>query len=151
MVSGGSFVSWSLTLAAKTVTVQVSLAAKSEDGSSVKVVGPPLTVALCEPLVPQEIEYQEPLTFTGSLKVIETFAFTATSAAPFAGVVLETDGATSPWQSNVGNDRLRGFGAPAVKSAALLSVSVQPLPFRSAAVVFESAGVGEPSDMFDPS
>src|SRR5919199_6363067 len=151
MVSGGSFVSWSLTFAAKTVTVQVSLVAKSTVGSSVKVVGPPLAVAEWPPLVPQEIEYQEPLTFTGSLKVIETFALVATSVAPFAGVVLATDGATSPWQSNVGNDRFRGFGAPAVKSAALLSVSVQPLPFRSAAVVFVSAGVGEPSNMFAPS
>src|SRR5919199_1051619 len=151
MVSGGSLVSWSLTFAAKTVTVQVSLDAKSAVGSSVKVVGPPLTAAVWEPLVPQEIEYQEPLTFTGSLKVIETLAFTATSVAPFAGVVLETDGATSPWNANVGNERLRGFGAPAVKSAAVLSVSVQPLPFRSAAVVFVSAGVGEPSNMFAPS
>src|SRR6266511_4321556 len=42
IVSGGSSVSWSDTLAPKTVTVQVSPCAKSESGSSVNMVGPPL-------------------------------------------------------------------------------------------------------------
>src|SRR5262249_37848317 len=39
---------------------------------------------------------------------------------------------------------LRGVGAPAVKSAALLSVSVLPLPARSAAVVLARPGAGPP-------
>jgi hypothetical protein len=44
---------------------------------------------------------------------------------------------------------LRGFGAPAVKSAALLSVSVQLLPARETESVLEGAGVGPaPSKQF---
>ncbi|MFD0345901.1 hypothetical protein ACFQ0M_07070 [Kitasatospora aburaviensis] len=39
---------------------------------------------------------------------------------------------------------MRGVGAPVAKSAALLSVSVAPLPARSAAVV-DRLPVGEPS------
>src|SRR5437667_7574076 len=147
MLSGGSFVSWSETFAATTVTVQLSPGTKSVSGSSVKVVGPPLTVALCEPLAPQEIEYQTPLTFTGSLNVMLTLALVATSVAPFAGVVDETEGATSAKQLKVGEIRFLGFGAPTEKSAALLSVSAQPLAFRKAAVVFVSAGVGAPANM----
>src|SRR5919206_2768685 len=108
MLSGGSVASWSVTFAAKTVTVQVSEPAKSLSGSSVKAVGPPLTVAVWPPLELQEIEYQLPVTFTGSLNVIVTLLFNATSPAPLAGLVLETVGAWSPV--------LRGFGAPTVKS-----------------------------------
>ena len=37
---------------------------------------------------------------------------------------------------------LRGFGAPAAKSAALLSVSVAPSSARRAAVVFDRPGAG---------
>src|SRR5215471_10163281 len=37
-----------------------------------------------------------------------------------------------------GDDVLPGAGAPAIKSEALLSVSVHPLPARSVAVVLES-------------
>ncbi len=41
---------------------------------------------------------------------------------------------------------LRGFGGPALKSAALSSVSTQPSPLRRAAVVFDRVGAGpEPS------
>ena len=134
MLSGGSCVSWSVTFAAKTVTVHVSAVAKSVVGSSVKVVGPPETVAECPSLVPHEIENQLPLTLTGSLKVIVTLLSTAMSAAPFAGVVAATNGAAS-WL-------FRGFGAPTVKSAALLFVSVAPPFRRRAAVVLLGAGVG---------
>jgi hypothetical protein len=41
-------------------------------------------------------------------------------------------------------------GVPAVKSAALLSVSVHPFAARSAAVVFESVGAAAPSKKFAP-
>src|SRR5437763_10649734 len=102
MLSGGSVASWSVTFAAKIVTVHVSAPAKSASGSSVKVVGPPLTVAVWPPLEPQEIENQLPATFTGSLNVIVTLLFSATSPAPLAGLVLVTVGAWSPL--------LRGFG-----------------------------------------
>ena len=83
--------------------------------------------------------------------MIETFAFTATSVAPFAGVVLATDGAVSPAQLKMGERRFRGLGAPTVKSALFESVSWQPLIFRSAAVVFDKVGVGAPSNMLAPS
>src|SRR5215208_1909810 len=65
IVSGGSFASWSETCDAVTVTVHVSPVAKFVAGSSVNVVGPPLTVAACEPLVAQAIVNQAPVTFTG--------------------------------------------------------------------------------------
>jgi hypothetical protein len=95
MLSGGSFASWSATCAATIVTVHVSPKAKLVPGSSVNVVGPPLTEAACEPLVPHEIVVQLPVTFTGSLNVTLTFELTATSVAPAAGVVLLTAGAAS--------------------------------------------------------
>src|ERR671935_237550 len=142
MLSGGSIVSWSATFAAKTVTVHVSEPAKSASGLSVKVVGPPLTAAVWPSLEEQEIENQLPVTFTGSLKVIVMLLFSATSPAPFAGFVLETVGAWSPV--------LRGFGAPTLKSALLLSVSTVPPPFRSAAVVLLSVAVGSVSEQFAP-
>src|SRR5437588_7782503 len=151
MLSGGSLVSWSVTFAAKTVTVQVSPWTKSVLGSRVNVVGPPLTVALCPPLVAQEIEYQLPVTSTGSVNVMETFAFTATSVAPFAGDVLATAGAASLPQIWVGVSVVRGAGAPAAKSAELLSVSWQPPLLRRAAVVFVRPGAGAPSKKFAPS
>src|SRR5215208_6144725 len=109
------------------VTVQVSVAAKSVSGLSVNVVGPPLTVAVCEPLALHEIPYHEPLGVTGSVNVISMLPERATSVAPAGGVVAETAGARSPL--------LRGSGAPTVKSATLLSVSVAPPAARLAEVV----------------
>src|SRR5579872_2951079 len=47
-----------------------------------------------------------------------------------------------PPQLDVGDDELRGFTVVAVKSAALLSVSVHPAPARTAAVVLLSVAVG---------
>src|SRR5438034_3837372 len=82
MLSGGSFVSWSVTFAAKTVTVHVSAGTKFVPGSSVKLVPAPLGVAVCAPLIVQEIEYHEPLTFTDSLKPIVMLLSTETFAAP---------------------------------------------------------------------
>ena len=62
-------------------------------------------------------------------------------------MVLSTVGGTSPPpQLLSGEEVLRGFTAPAVKSAALLSVSVQPPLLRMVAVVLEGAAAGpEPS------
>jgi hypothetical protein len=45
----------------------------------------------------------------------------------------------------VGDELLRGLGAPVAKSIALLSESKQPLFFRRAAVVLVSTAAGEPS------
>src|SRR5438309_1609358 len=46
------------------------------------------------------------------------------------------------------NAVFRGLGAPTVKSARLLSVSLAPFALRSAAVVLVSAGVGDASEQF---
>ncbi len=77
------------------VTVQSSLAVKSESGLSVYVVGPPLTVAVCVPEVAQEMVYHAPLTVTASLKVTVMLASTATPVALSAGEVEVTDGIAS--------------------------------------------------------
>ena len=72
-MSGGSFASWSVTCAAKTVAVHTSAEAKSTFGLSENVVGPPVTTVLAGvrvPLVGHAIWNQVPVTFTGSLKVI---------------------------------------------------------------------------------
>ena len=62
------------------MTVQVSLPAKSVSGSSVKLVGPPLTVAACEPLAGQLIVNHVPLTVAGSLNVMPMFVLRGTFA-----------------------------------------------------------------------
>jgi hypothetical protein len=56
-----------------------------------------------------------------------------------------TDGALSGGQGLSGVAVFLGAGEPAVKSAALLSVSAQPLAARASAVVFVVAGAGEDS------
>ena len=48
----------------------------------------------------------------------------------------------------VGDELLRGLGAPVAKSIELLSESKQPLFFRSEAVVLVSIPAGEPSAQF---
>jgi hypothetical protein len=104
------------------------------------------------PLESHESEYQEPVTSTDSLNVIETFAPGTTPAAPLAGEVDVTDGARSAGQVWKAETVLRGAGATAVKSAPLLSVSMQPAPLRCADVVFESVGAADvPSKKFAPS
>src|ERR1041385_501697 len=50
----------------------------------------------------------------------------------------------SPPHELAGDALLRGIGPMTTKSLALLSVSVQPLPRRTAAVVLLSAGVAAP-------
>src|SRR5947208_15899620 len=122
MLSGGSIRSWSFTFEASTVTVHISALAKSVAGSRTKVTGLPDTAAPWSPLVAQAIWNQVSVTFTGSLKVIETLASTATPDAPPAGVVELTAGARSE-QFPSGDALFRGDGAVAVKSAGLLSVS----------------------------
>ena len=58
-------------------------------------------------------------------------------------------GGVHPEQVLIGEEVLRGLGASAAKSVALLSVSVQPFAPRSTAVVLLGAGVGaEPSKQF---
>jgi hypothetical protein len=96
---------------------------------------------------------QLPVTFTASLKVMAMFAVGATPAALLVGVVLETLGALSPGapHDTAGLALLRGFGAAVVKSLELLSVSVQPLEIRIAAVVFDRTAVAAPSkQLADP-
>src|SRR5215207_4607600 len=98
ILSGGSLVSWSVTWAAKTVTVQVSPFVKSVFGLIVKMLGPPVTTVsatLRVPLLPQTIWNQLPVTLTGSLKVTLRLVFVARLVAPLVGVVAVTVGAAS--------------------------------------------------------
>ena len=95
-------------------------------------IGPPDTLAGWVPLLAHTIENQSPVAATGSLNEIDTLEPSPTPVALSAGVVDSTVGAGS----TVG----RGVGVPAVKSAALSSVSVAPSSSRSAAVVLVRVG-----------
>src|SRR5688572_28551776 len=95
MLSGGSLPSLSLTPAARTVTVHVSLLRKSTSGLTVQLVGPPLTATVCAPEVAQEIVTDALVMVTGSLKVRLMSVFVATCVAPFVGVFAMTLGAAS--------------------------------------------------------
>ena len=131
------------------VTVQASPAAKSASGSSVNVVGPPLAVAACGPLVVQAMVNHDPVTSTASLNVTVTFASRATSVASFAGVVLATVGGLSPptivwlprppkvsvakpFHSTVGSKASLPIGSPAwtvsLRRSVLSAVLVRPEP-----------------------
>src|SRR3954447_25802814 len=115
MVSGESAASTSVTFAARIVTVHDSPVVKLPAGSMVYAVGPPVAVAAWVPLAAQAIVNQLPFTFTGSLKVIVTFASVATPLTPLAGDVELTLGAWSALAC--------GAGAATTKSTELLSVS----------------------------
>src|SRR2546426_2942828 len=120
IASGGSMRSWSVTFAARTVTVHDSAMAKSASGFSVNDVGPPAAVAVCTPLAAQAMANQAPLTFTGSAKVTSTLASSATPDAPLAGAVEATAGG---WALQLpGADAvLRGAGAAATESGEVFS------------------------------
>src|SRR6266496_3754850 len=60
-------------------------------------------------------------------------------------------GLVGPPQTCAGDALLRGLGGPIVKSARLLSVSIQPPSLRSAAVVLVRAPVADPSKQVAPS
>src|SRR4051812_5642986 len=131
------------------LTVHVSPFAKSLAGSSVYVVGPPLTTAACAPLVEHEIANALAVTLTCSLKLTVMLLDTGTAVAPLAGVVVVTDGGASPLQKWTGDPVFLGAAAAAEKSAALLSVSVQPSDARNTAFVALGAGAGPvPSKKF---
>ena len=147
--SGGSFSSWSVTAAACTVAVQLSLRTKSSAGSRVNVVPSPLTVTAWSPLLVHASVNAPSAALTGSEKEISTSASSATSRSPAAGSVELTLGAVSASQKTRGRLELRGVGAPAAKSAALSSVSWQPLTARWSEVVLEAVGAApEPSKKF---
>src|SRR6266508_1470676 len=145
MLSGGSAVSSSATWAASTVTVHDSADANSVDESSVKLVGPPLTVAVCEPLFAHATVNQLPITLTGSLKVTVIVASSATLVAFGAGAVAITNGATSPSapsppnvstakpsHSSAGSNESLGLVSPALTldllRSVLSAVLTRPVP-----------------------
>jgi hypothetical protein len=117
------------------VAVQLSPALKSVSGFKVKVAGPPLTVAVCAPLVAHEMLYQAPDTVTGSLKVTVMLLASATLVAPLVGTVLATVGGRSlAPQLLAGELALRGCRAApdnTSKSLPLLSVSWHPSDLRT--------------------
>ena len=125
----GAIPSLSVTAEARIVTVHVSPGVKSAVGSIVNELSPALVTPACEPLAPHEIVNQSAAVVTASLKLTVMFALVATLVAPFEGDVEVTDGALSrptPSQACGAVATLRGAGAAELKSAALLSVSVQP-------------------------
>jgi hypothetical protein len=79
----------------------------------------------------------------------------AEAAVPWSVVSGPPQLATTGWlvgQGLAAVEVLRGLGAPAVKSAALSSVSVQPPARRSTATALPPAGAGpDPSKKFAPS
>ena len=94
MLSGGSSESASLTRSLSTVSVQASPSTRFAAGSTVNVVGPPVTSVSTVPLTEQTRLTAPPASETGSLKV--TVGVTAAWAvAPFAGVTDATVGAVS--------------------------------------------------------
>jgi hypothetical protein len=99
-----------------------------------------VTAAVCAPLFAQLIVNHEPVGLTGSEKLTVMFAPVPTSDVPLAGVVDATVGG--------GSVVPRGLGAPAVKSAELLFVSVAPPLARESEVVFVNPGAGEVSKQF---
>src|SRR5881396_3433085 len=124
-------------LAANRVTVHTSPGLKLTFGV-ITHVAPPSVLAvvtsLCVPLG-QLMLNQLPLTFTGSLKVMVMLASRGAALAPLFGSVRTTKGPIS----TIGAVR-RGFGAPAMKSAPLTSVSVRPPFLRNSEVVLLEAG-----------
>ena len=115
---------------APVLTVQRSPCAKSVVGSSVNSVGPPLCVNSWAPLVAQVMVN---VGSAGPLNVTVMLLSTGTSLAPSAGSVpVTTTGGGPPAP-------FCGSGAPAVKSAELLSVSV-PAALRASAVVLLRPG-----------
>ena len=104
--------------------------------------GPPLADAACAPLVAQLIVNQLPVTLTGSLKPITTFASSATPVAPAAGVVVG-DG-----RRLVGG-RVRIGRAGREVGRRCRSCPVAPPPLRRSDVVLLGAGAGPaPSKQF---
>src|SRR4029077_4796267 len=122
----GAIPSLSVTPEARIVTVQVSPGVKSPVGSIVNELSPALVTPACAPLTPQAIVNQLAAVVTASLKLTVMFALVVTLDAPFEGDVEVTDGAESPPQECAAVALLRVAGAPALKSVALLSVSMQP-------------------------
>ncbi len=76
---------------------------------------------------------------TGSLKSI-VMLVSAGAKAPSAGEVPATEGGGSAGHRLAADAVLRGAGAPAAKSAALLFVSAQPPALRETALVLLAAG-----------
>src|SRR5882762_1709299 len=131
MLSGGSTRSWSETSFLLMVTVHCSAPPKSTSGLIVKVVGPPVVIAVCSPLLAHDIWIQFAETFTGSSNVTVISVLLFTPVAPLAGD-------TSP---EVGHaltvvELLRGLGVLLVKLLPFWSVSLQPPRERKSAVAF---------------
>src|ERR1051325_11172726 len=145
MLSGGSPASWSVTCAATTVTVQLTPPVKSVVGSSVNVVGPPLSAKACAPEVVQEIVNEEAVAFTASSNVMLMFA-DGEVVELAAGVVEETLGGVS-----VVNDQTKfasmlsgGSFASLSLTPAASTVAVQSSPLVKSLVGSTVQVVGPP-------
>src|SRR5436190_21711911 len=116
MLSGGSPASWSVTCAATTVTVQVSPPVKSVVGSSLNVVGPPLSANVCAPDVVHEIVNEDAAALTASSNVTVTLV-SGDVVLALVGVVAVTLGGLS-----VVNDQTKF--ASMLSGGSLLSLSL---------------------------
>ena len=99
MLSAGA--SWSVTLAATMVSVQLSLKSSAVAGVSVKVVEPPLTLSPMLPALLQLSVKAPAVAVTGSEKVTLSVLFTGMSVSPSAGSVALTVGGLSTGAPNV--------------------------------------------------
>src|SRR6266542_4731152 len=95
------------------VTVHGSLKPKSVSGFRMTLVAVPPTVAVCSPVVVQEIWNHEPVRFTGSSKLIVMLVSTGMCVSLFAGDVANISGSKSPTGQTVAVvEVLRGYGDP---------------------------------------
>ncbi len=138
----------SVTCAAKIERVQLSPNAKSTLGSTVKVVGPPVTsvsATLRVPLVAQTIWNQSPATVTASVNVIVRFALSA-AVPPSAGTVAATAGAASTPKVMTWSAVIRSGGSPASWSVTCVAttVRVQLSPAAKSALGLTLNVVGPP-------
>src|SRR5882762_6128435 len=142
MLSGGSTRSWSETSFLLMVTVHCSAPPKSTSGLIVKVVGPPVVIAVCSPLLAHDIWIQFAETFTGSSNVTVISVLLFTPVAPLAGDTPSTTGDRSPevGQALTVVELLRGLGVLLVKLLPFWSVSLQPPRERKSAVAFVKTG-----------
>src|SRR2546427_722549 len=96
MWSGGSRASASLIYLASVVNGQsVDSGRRRVITSVIDEPGQPLTLKACGETLGHSIVNEVPLAFTASLKVTVTLLPELTAVAPFAGLVLVTDGALS--------------------------------------------------------
>src|ERR1043166_4292478 len=109
---------------------------------------PLATATFCTPLPGVALQVNALLSSLPVRLTLNGAAFWKTVAIGFTGGGMGGGLLTTTPHGCVVEEVLRGFGAATEKSAELLSVSLQPLLFRIAAVVLLSVGGAVPSEQF---